>query len=68
MTIPGPYSAGSLCSTVSDILSWNHALHQGEVLSQDMYEVLITPLTLADGWPLDTQWESALYAYDRQSH
>ncbi|MAM71201.1 MAG: hypothetical protein CMP91_08685 [Gammaproteobacteria bacterium] len=47
-----PYSAGSLCSTVSDILSWNHALHQGEVLSQDMYEVLITPLTLADGWPL----------------
>ena len=48
-----PYSAGSLCSTVSDLIAWSHALHHGEVLSDDLVRnALITPLPLADGSPL----------------
>ena len=44
-----PYAAGSLCSTVSDLLAWNRALHHGEMLSPALYELLITPVPLTDG-------------------
>lgn len=47
-----PYAAGSLCSTVGDLLSWNRALHGGEVLSAQAYRLLITPEPLEDGTPL----------------
>lgn len=49
-----PFSAGSLCSTVSDLISWNQALHHGKVLSQSSYTALITPGTTIDGWQLRT--------------
>lgn len=32
-----PYAAGSVCSTVSDLLAWNRALHTGEILSPNLY-------------------------------
>jgi CubicO group peptidase (beta-lactamase class C family) len=44
-----PYSAGSLCSTARDLIRWNRALHGGEVLSAEMYELLVTPEALNDG-------------------
>ncbi len=44
-----PYSAGSLCSTVSDLLAWNDALHNGGILSPSLYEMFITPQPLNDG-------------------
>ena len=47
-----PYAAGSLCSTVSDLLAWNQALHHGELLSPALYEMMITPVPLADGTPI----------------
>jgi CubicO group peptidase (beta-lactamase class C family) len=47
-----PYAAGSLCSTVSDLLAWNRALHHGEILSPALYELLITPVPLTDGTPI----------------
>lgn len=47
-----PYSAGSLCSTVEDLLKWNEALHSGAVLSDDMYQSLISPGVLNDGTQL----------------
>jgi CubicO group peptidase (beta-lactamase class C family) len=46
-----PFAAGSLCSTVSDLLTWNRALHEGDVLSDEAYEILITPRPLEDGTP-----------------
>lgn len=48
-----PYAAGSLCSTVPDMLTWNRALHGGEVLGEAAYELLVTPRPLADGTPMD---------------
>lgn len=47
-----PYAAGSLCSTAEDLLKWNEALHGGKVLSEAMYQSLITPGVLNDGTEL----------------
>jgi CubicO group peptidase (beta-lactamase class C family) len=44
-----PYAAGSLCSTVGDLVAWNRALHGGRLLSNSSYRELITPGTLTDG-------------------
>jgi CubicO group peptidase (beta-lactamase class C family) len=44
-----PYAAGSLCSTVGDLISWNRALHGGRVLGDEAYQLLITPEPLLDG-------------------
>lgn len=47
-----PYAAGSLCSTVGDLVRWNQALHGGEVLSAASYAALVTPRPLEDGTPI----------------
>jgi CubicO group peptidase (beta-lactamase class C family) len=44
-----PYSAGSLCSTAEDLAKWNDALHNGKVLSEEMYKKLLDPAKLSDG-------------------
>lgn len=46
-----PYAAGSLCSTVGDLVKWNQALHEGDLLSEDAYRLLITAQPLEDGTP-----------------
>jgi CubicO group peptidase (beta-lactamase class C family) len=47
-----PYAAGSLCSTVGDMVTWLRALHGGKVLSTASYEEMITPGRLTDGTPV----------------
>ncbi|MDX1392799.1 MAG: serine hydrolase domain-containing protein [Gemmatimonadota bacterium] len=51
-----PYSAGSLCSTVEDLATWNQALHGdgegGTLLTPASYAAMITPGTLEDGTPV----------------
>jgi CubicO group peptidase (beta-lactamase class C family) len=51
-----PFAAGSLCSTVRDLMAWNQALHGdgygGSILSTQSYQELITPLPLVDGYPM----------------
>ncbi|MEP7344007.1 MAG: serine hydrolase domain-containing protein [Gemmatimonadaceae bacterium] len=47
-----PFSAGSLCSTVGDMIAWNRALHGGRVLSPSSYRELTSPARLADGTAL----------------
>lgn len=44
-----PYAAGSLCSSVRDLVAWNRALHNGQVLSPASYTEMITPGVLNDG-------------------
>jgi len=44
-----PYSAGSLCSTTEDLLIWMKALHSQSILSDTLYQSLITPDKLNDG-------------------
>ncbi|HKP28621.1 MAG TPA: serine hydrolase domain-containing protein, partial [Gemmatimonadales bacterium] len=47
-----PFSAGSLCSTASDMIKWVAGLHSGKVLSPASYKEFITPSKLNDGTPL----------------
>jgi CubicO group peptidase (beta-lactamase class C family) len=47
-----PFSAGSLCSTAGDMVTWLKALHGGKVLSPKSYAEMIRPSSLNDGTPL----------------
>lgn len=47
-----PYSAGSLSSSAEDLLIWTKALHSGKVLSEPMYQSMISPGKLNDGTPV----------------
>jgi hypothetical protein len=47
-----PYAAGSLCSTVNDLVAWTLALSSGKVVSAASYKMMSTPGTLNDGKPL----------------
>lgn len=38
-----PYAAGALCSTIGDLVKWNHALHTGRVVSASSYALMTTP-------------------------
>jgi CubicO group peptidase (beta-lactamase class C family) len=47
-----PFAAGSLCSTVGDMVAWNQALHGGRVVSDASYRAMTTPRPLVDGTPI----------------
>jgi len=47
-----PFSAGSLCSTTGDLITWLRALHGGQVLPEASYQEMITPAPLNDGTPV----------------
>jgi CubicO group peptidase (beta-lactamase class C family) len=61
-----PYAAGSLCSSVGDLVRWNQALHGGEVLSEESYRALTTPMPLKDGTP--TRYAMGLAVTGQGSH
>ena len=44
-----PYAAGSLCSTVWDLVAWSQALHGGRVLTPASYGLMTIPAPLNDG-------------------
>lgn len=48
-----PFSAGALCSTVSDLLRWSMALDAMKVVSATSFAQMTSPPTLADGTPSD---------------
>jgi CubicO group peptidase (beta-lactamase class C family) len=45
----GAYSAGALCATAADLVTWNESLAQGKVVSMDSYKAMLTPAHLPDG-------------------
>jgi CubicO group peptidase (beta-lactamase class C family) len=52
LSMTQPYAAGSLCSTVTDLVKWTQALSSGKVVSPASYKMMTTPGTLNDGKPL----------------
>ena len=38
-----PHAAGALVSSVDDLLAWNRALHEGRVLEDGTYQLMVTP-------------------------
>lgn len=61
-----PYSAGSLISSAEDLLIWTQALHSGKVLSEPMYQTMITPDKLNDGTPVS--YAKALANFSNYGH
>jgi CubicO group peptidase (beta-lactamase class C family) len=61
-----PYSAGSLESSTEDLLIWTQALHSGKVLSESMYQSMITPDQLNDGTPVS--YAKALANFSNYGH
>jgi CubicO group peptidase (beta-lactamase class C family) len=45
-----PYAAGSLCSTVGDLVAWTAALHGGKIVSQASFRQMTTPVKLDNGY------------------
>jgi D-alanyl-D-alanine carboxypeptidase len=43
------FAAGGVCSTAVDLLKWSRALSSGQVVGQDGWTLMSTPVTLADG-------------------
>lgn len=52
LSMTQPYAAGSLCSTVNDLVTWTLALSSGKVVSAASYALMTTPGTLNDGKPM----------------
>lgn len=48
-----PYAAGSLCSTVRDLVSWTTKLSSGGIVSQASYREMTTPVKLTSGRPMN---------------
>jgi D-alanyl-D-alanine carboxypeptidase len=53
LSMTQPYAAGSLCSTVNDLVVWTQALSSGKVVSPASYKLMTTPVTLNDGKPMN---------------
>ena len=47
-----PYAAGSLCSTTRDLIRWTEALHDGRILGEEAYRVMVSGGRLNDGTEL----------------
>jgi CubicO group peptidase (beta-lactamase class C family) len=47
-----PYAAGSLCSTVGDLVSWTDKLASGRIVSSASYREMTTPVKLPSGRPM----------------
>jgi len=47
-----PNAAGSLCSTVGDLVSWTQQLHGGRVVNSASLRQMTTPVTLPSGRPM----------------
>jgi len=53
MTWNTPFSAGSICSTVSDLITWQRALNQGRVVRPAGLSLMRAPTVLSDGTTVD---------------
>jgi CubicO group peptidase (beta-lactamase class C family) len=47
-----PYAAGSLCSTVSDLVAWTRLLHSGKLVNNASFTTMTTPVKLTSGRPM----------------
>lgn len=47
LSMTQPHAAGALVSSVDDLLTWNRALHEGRVLEDGTYELMVTPVGAA---------------------
>ena len=51
LSMKPPFSAGALCSSVTDLVAWTSALMNGKVVTRASLDQMITPAKLNDGKP-----------------
>ncbi len=47
-----PAAAGSLCSTIGDLVSWTQQLNAGRIVNAESYRQMTTPVVFANGRPM----------------
>ena len=47
-----PYAAGSLCSSVGDLVAWTRLLHSGKLVNASSFASMTTPVKLTSGRPM----------------
>ena len=47
-----PYAAGSLCSSVGDLIAWTRLLHSGKLVNATSFAAMTTPVKLSSGRPM----------------
>ena len=47
-----PYAAGSLCSSVGDLVAWTRLLHSGKIVSPASFQAMTVPVKLPSGRPM----------------
>ncbi len=53
MTWNTPFSGGGICSTVTDLITWQRVLNQGRVISAAGLALMRAPTVLSDGTEVD---------------
>lgn len=53
MTWNAPFSGGGLCSTISDLVTWQRALNEGHVVGTAGLALMRAPTVLSDGTQVD---------------
>ncbi|MEA3245935.1 MAG: serine hydrolase domain-containing protein [Gemmatimonadota bacterium] len=48
-----PFAAGSLCSTVGDLVAWTGKLHEGGIVNAASFREMTTPVKLPSGRPMN---------------
>ena len=61
-----PYAAGSLCSSVGDLVVWTRLLHAGKLVNPTSLSAMITPARLTSGRPM--QYGFGLFMDSLGSH
>jgi CubicO group peptidase (beta-lactamase class C family) len=47
-----PFAAGSLCSSVGDLVAWTRLLHAGKLVNATSFAAMTTPVKLTSGRPM----------------
>ena len=47
-----PFAAGSLCSTIGDLVAWTRLLHSGKLVNASSFTTMTTPVKLSSGRPM----------------
>jgi CubicO group peptidase (beta-lactamase class C family) len=66
LSMTQPFSAGALCSTVGDLVTWQRALVAGRVVRPASYAAMTTPESLADGKPLTYGYGLAAGTFEKR--
>ena len=61
-----PYAAGSLYSTVDDLLAWDQALYAGKLLSAESFQKMFTPYKngYGYGWGIGKQFDRKMISHN----